>query len=59
MFNGTKYAVIINIVNLLDDSYGTENCYDGVASGADRDLGHTQHSVAFHHLYDQHQINLA
>jgi hypothetical protein len=54
MFNGTKYAVVINIVNLLDDSYGTENCYDGVASNNDRDLGHTQYGVAFHHLYDQH-----
>lgn len=59
IFNGNQYAVVINIVNLLDHSYGTENCYDGVASGDDRTLGRTQYGVAFHHLYDQHQIDLA
>lgn len=58
-FSGNQYAVVINIVNLLDDSYGTENCYDGVASGVDRTLGRTQYGVAFDHLYDQHQIDLA
>ena len=58
-FNGTKHAVVLNIVNLLDDSYGTENCYDGVASGVDRTLCRTQYGVAFNHLYDQHQTDLA
>lgn len=56
-FNGTKYAVIINLVNLGDNKYGTEYCYDGVADGNARDLFRTQYGTPFYHLYNAHGIS--